>query len=319
MRRVAIIGAGPMGLSLAATTAQTVPTLLVVRNPHTVEKLWGSGIQVRGAVTLDATPVLIRSIKEIGQFPDVDALFIATKTTEIAAVCKEIKPILAPHTFVISYQNGLEPGREIMQTLESPKVLRCVLNYGAQFNADNPAIVEVPFNNTPHAIGTIDPQHIPVCERVAAMLTKGGLETKYLDDIERLVWEKGIKNAAFNPVCALVHLDMATVVQSPARPLLERLLEEGLAVAAHYGYRFEADFANKWLSQHAVSAHHMPSMVRDVDTGHRTEITQLNTQIIAKGKVAGVSVATHQAIVELIDTLDWKIGRKASGQIARGA
>jgi 2-dehydropantoate 2-reductase len=298
-----------MGLSLAAATAQSVPTLLVVRNPHTVERLWGNGIEVRGALKMKASPVLIRSIGEIGQFPDVDAIFIATKTTEISSVCAELKPVLAPHSFVISYQNGLEPGREIIQQLGSEKVLRCVLNYGAQFAPDNPAVVELPFNNAPHAIGTLHTEYRPVCENVAAMLTRGGLITKFMEDLERLVWEKGIKNAAFNPVCALVHLDMATVTQSPARPLMERLLTEGLAVAAKYGYTFEADFVTKWLARHAESAHHMPSMVHDVDTGHRTEITQLNTQIIAKGKAVGVSVATHEAIVELIETLDWKIGR----------
>lgn len=319
MRRVAIIGAGPMGLSLAAATAQTVPTLLVVRNPHTVERLWDHGIQVRGALTLDAAPVLIRSIKEIGQFADVDAVFIATKTTEIAAVCKELKPILAPHTYVISYQNGLEPGREIREKLGSPQVLRCVLNYGAQFSANDPAVVEMPFNNAPHAIGTLDPGYIPVCESVAATLSKGGLVTQYLADIERLVWEKGIRNAAFNPVCALVHLDMATVAQSPARALLERLLQEGLAVAAHYGYKFDPDFADKWITKHAGASHHMPSMVRDVDSGHRTEITQLNTQIIAKAKAAGIPVTTHQAIVDLIETLDWKLERKAAPASAKQA
>lgn len=312
MRRVAIIGAGPMGLSLAAATAQTVPTLLVVRNPKTVEKLWGGGIQVRGALRMNASPVLIRSIREIGQFPDVDAIFIATKTTEIGAVCAELKPVLAPHSFVVSYQNGLEPGREIIQQLGSPKVLRCVLNYGAQFAKDNPAVVEIPFNNQPHAVGTLDPAFRPVCEQVAAMLTRGGLETQFREDLERLVWEKGIKNAAFNPVCALVHLDMATVAQSPARPLLERLLKEGLAVAAKVGYTFEADFAEQWLTRLAGAAHHLPSMVHDVDSGHRTEITQLNTQIIAKAKAVGVPVATHETIVELIETLDWKIGRGQS-------
>ena len=65
-------------------------------------------------------------------------VFIATKTTAIPAVCAEMAPDLLQLPYLVSYQNGIEPGREIIRRLGTPRVIRMVLHYGAHLGGGAP-------------------------------------------------------------------------------------------------------------------------------------------------------------------------------------
>ena len=52
----------------------------------------------------------------------------------------------------------------------------------------------------------------------------------------------------------------------------------------------------------------MPSMAEDVVAGRSTEITQLNVQVAERGRAVGIATPTHDAMVDLIKTFDWRLG-----------
>ncbi len=303
-----------MGTLLAAILGSVTPVILVCRNPARAAALFEHGAAVNGRISRTARPIIVRSIADIPDAGGADAVFVATKTTAIGNVATELAEHLDAITahrrelFVISFQNGIDSGRELMQRLGHPLVLRMVLTLGATLAPDGR--ITVTLNNPPHGIGSINPAHVHACAEIARTLSRAGLETTVVDDIESLVWRKAIINAAMNPVAALANCSVGEVLDSPSRLIFERLLEEALDVAAAAGIELPDDYALHALDVSTAARAHIPSMVEDIRHGRESEVGQLNRQIIDRAHHLGVAAPTHEVIDALIETFDWKVYRR---------
>jgi len=311
--RFAIIGAGAMGLSLAALLGRAADVTIVVRDAGKAERISEDGVAVHGLMRATARPGVVYSIAALADAMPLTAVFVATKTTAIDAVARELGPVLGAlpldeHPFVISFQNGIEPGRDLMERLHEPRVLRMVLNYGATLTDDNAAVVML--NGPPHFIGGPDATHRLFASRLAALLTGCGLPTEPVEDIEPYVWTKGVLNAAMNPVAALTDSSVGEVLDSPARAIVSRLIDEGLRVAHAEGIDLGPDIARRMWAILDKARPHTPSMVGDIRGGRPSEVGQLNRQIIEHATRAGVPVPSHEVITALIDSFDWRVFRR---------
>jgi len=317
LRGIAIVGAGPMGASLAALTSAHVPTFLVVRNRARARQIRSHGVQLEGSLSARGRPEVVDSIDELAGVSPVDLVFIATKTTAIPEVCKALRPHLAELPHLVSYQNGIEPGRTIMRVLGTPRVIRMVLRYGALLDdrapQDGPLRVRATLHQPPHYVGG-EGEALTFARRLAPVIDAMGLPMCFTLDIDREAWRKGIENAAGNPVAALLQAPLGELLDSPARRLIERLLDEGVAVAQAAGIQVEPSFQEKVLTTMAGGRSHLPSMAQDLRTGRRTEITQLNEHIARRGRALGVATPTHDAILDLIGAFDWRVDRSGEGR-----
>lgn len=317
-RRAAIIGAGSMGTLLAAVLGTIMPVTLVCRNADRASSLFRNGARVGGLLRCSSRPIVVGSISDIACAGGASAVFVATKTSSTAEVAEELAPHLdeirggASNLFVVSFQNGIDSGRELMQRLGHPDVVRMVLTLGATLDEAD-GHVEVSLHQPPHGIGSVDSAHGPACAAMASALTRAGLETVHVGDIESLVWQKALINAAMNPVAALANCTVGEVLDGPSRIIFERLVEEGLEVAAASGIELPDDYVARAMcvTEHARS--HVPSMVEDIRQGRESEVGQLNRQIIDRAHRLGVAVPTHEIIDALIETFDWKVYRRTKG------
>lgn len=316
-RRVGVVGAGAMGIGLAAMLGQALPVTIVARDPEKAEAIRRDGAGVTGGVEASSMPNVVSRVADLGEAGPLSAIFVATKTTAIDAVARELAPVLdalgdgPPSPFVVSFQNGIEPGRHLIERLRDPRVLRMVLNYGARMEDDGR--VRIVHQHPPHHIGCLRPEYMPVCRSIAALLSGCGLKTEATDDIEPLVWRKGLINAAANPVAALTDASVGEVLDSPARAIVEKLLAEGLAVASAEGIDLGPDAeASLWRAIEAARAH-TPSMVEDIRSGRESEVGQLNRQVIAHAERVGVQTPSHETVAALIDAFDWRVFQRGSG------
>jgi 2-dehydropantoate 2-reductase len=299
-----------MGVSLAAITSSHVPTTIVVRDRDRAERIRQSGVRVSGKIDSLGRPQVVASIEELSDFGPEDLLFIATKTTAITDVCRTLGSIFDQMPFVVSYQNGIESGRSIIGELGSKRVARMVLIYGAALvereAESGPVQAHVGLHAPPHYVGGEGAIVHELSRELARSLTNAGLPTEFSDDIEREVWRKGIANAAGNPVAAIVRAPLGELMNSPARSLIKRLLDEGIGVAQAVGIKIGDSYKTEALAPMLAGGRHLPSMAQDVMAGRQTEITQLNEQIVERARDVGVPVPTHEAIIDLIRTFEWR-------------
>lgn len=313
--RVAVIGAGAMGTSLAAALGRVAEVTMVVRNPRRAAEITSDGAVLRGLAESASRPTVVRSTADLSATPGLLAIFVATKTTAVDAVGADLRPVLPklPETFVVSFQNGIETGRHLIERAGTDRVLRMVLNYGARLDPDGAA--RLCYTRPPHALGRLEPRHSDACDRLARLLTRAGLETRAVDDIEPIVWFKGILNAATNPVAALLNASVGEILDSPARRIVERLIDEGLAVARAGGIDPGPDARDRMATVLERARDHTPSMVEDIRAGRPSEVGQLNAQIIRHAARAGVPTPDHRLVTDLIESFDWRVFRaRAAGR-----
>ncbi len=299
-----------MGLSLAAMIGREASVSLVVRDPERARAIERDGVNVVGLMEAAARPEVVGSIAELDRGGPPEAIFVATKTTAIDAVARELAPLLKSlppedQPIIVSFQNGIEPGRDLSRRLADACVVRMVINYGATQVDETTACVML--NAPPHFIGGPDRRHISKSQRLAALLTRCGLPTEQADDIEPCVWTKGILNAAMNPVAALTNASVGEVLDSPARAIVARLIDEGLAVAERMEIDLGPEIVLRMRETLERARAHTPSMVGDIRSGRPSEVGQLNRQIIEHAGRCGVSVPSHEVIAALIDAFDWRV------------
>ncbi len=310
--RIGVIGAGAMGSSLAAVAARVAPVVMVVRNPARAAQIFDRGVIVEGMLNAAARPLIVRDIADLAEIGSVGVIFIATKTTAIPQVCADLAPVLprlgvgGHRVRLVSYQNGVDPGREIMRLLSFDRVIRMVLNYGAVLD-DRTGVVEVSMHEPPHAVGCVAPDLVEDCRRLADLFTRADFPTEHVPDIETPVWRKAILNASMSPVAALVDSTIGGVLESPAAAVARRLLDESIAVARAEGIALPETFAADAWAIFERGASHVPSMVEDIRRGRISEVGQLNRQIVAHAAKLGVPVPTHETIDALIEAFDWRI------------
>ena len=166
--------------------------------------------------------------------------------------------------------------------------------------------MQVNFHAPPHFAGGEGEPEQAFAWALARRLSEMGLPTQFAADIDVEVWRKGLLNAATNPVAALTREPVNELLHGPARPLVERLLDEGLAVSDAAGIGLGGDARARAVFETAAA--HLPSMAEDVIAGRSTEITQLNVQVATRGAALGVPTPTHNTIVELIRAIDAGLG-----------
>lgn len=296
-----------MGTSLAAITSAHVPTVLVVRNAERATRIRAAGIELGGALNATGHPEVVPTVEDLADIHPIDLVFIATKTTALREVCDALRPHLRELPYLVSYQNGIEPGRTIIQMLGTPRVVRMVLQYGATITdePEGPLRVHVGLHDPPHIVGG-EGEALPYARDLAPQIDAMGLPMKFTDDIDAAAWRKGIVNAAGNPVAALVQAPLGELLDSPGRPLIERLLDEGIAVARAAGITIEPTFRDDALATMASGRSHLPSMAHDVRTGRQTEVMQLNEQISRRGLELGIPTPTQDAVLDLVRVFDWR-------------
>jgi 2-dehydropantoate 2-reductase len=273
-----------------------------------------SGIDLVGALSACGRPEVVSSIAALADIHPIDLVVIATKTTAIPDVCRALLPHLRELPYLVSYQNGIEPGRTIIGTLGTPRVVRMVLRYGAAIEESapgGPLRIRVGLHDPPHFVGG-EGEAVAFARGLAPVIDAMGLPMQFTEDIDREAWRKGIANAAGNPVAALVQAPLGELLDSPARGLIERLLDEGIAVARAAEIEVGDDYRDTALSAMAGGRSHLPSMAHDVRRGRPTEVTQLNEQIARRGRDLGVPTPTHDTVLDLIRVFDWRATRASS-------
>ncbi|MCA9280233.1 MAG: ketopantoate reductase family protein [Phycisphaeraceae bacterium] len=313
MQRVAVIGSSSMGTLLAAVLGQVCPVIVVSRNTERASSLFRDGVRCTGHIQCNSHPVVVRSCADIPAAGGADVVFVATKTTAIPSIAAELAPVLRASSrndrsaHVVSFQNGIEPGEQLMSLMPECQVLRMVLTLGVSLEEENGCTAaHIHTNQPPHAIGGPTTLDRHVSEHIAAALTRGGLDTQHTDAIDQAVWKKAIVNAAMNPVAALVNCTVGEVLDSPAFDVVIRLLREGIEVATAEGIELGASFEQHAIETMQGARDHTPSMVEDIRKGRESEVGQLNRQIIRHASSTSLCVPTHEIVNGLIETFDWK-------------
>ena len=298
--RVAVIGCGAIGSLYAAHLARVPGVQVWAVDPWAehVDAMNARGLRVTGLAEFVAT---VNARTDGRDVPACDFGLVATKAPHTRAAVEGARAALA-NAAVVSVQNGL--GNEEVIAGLVPRVIRGSIVTAGAIEAPGVVRYDAPGDSW---FGPFEPRPAPMgeIERLARLLTDGGLRTHAVEDARGPQWTKVIFNAATSPLAALTGLSVGRVcTDTGLRPLVERLIAEAEAVCEQAGIVLTRSPREAVDEAIAEAYDHKPSMLQDVLARRTTEIDVLNGGVSAEGRRVGVPTPLHDAMVALVQGLE---------------
>jgi 2-dehydropantoate 2-reductase len=318
--RICVFGAGAVGGHLAAKLAAAGHAVSVVVRGVALQAIRTSGLRLRIGDREIAGPVT--ATDDPDDLGPQDAVIVTVKATALAAVAERIGPLIAPATAVVFAQNGVPwwyphglaaahrrppalPGFDVGAAFFSRMALDQVI--GGVIHSSNevlePGLVKcssVASNSL--TIGRVDGGNSVRLAELRSALDGAGMTSPATDDIRLAVWKKLMINLAGSSLSLLTgQMTSAVALDPDLARLWERLMEEGFAIAAAYGYDVRQDLARE--AARRVGHHHKPSLLQDYERGRPMEVVEMITAPAALAKAAGVETPTLDVIAPLCDYL----------------
>ncbi|RMF10929.1 MAG: 2-dehydropantoate 2-reductase [Candidatus Neomarinimicrobiota bacterium] len=303
--KIGVIGLGPVGSILTAHLHQAgLQTIACDINPVITDAISRDGIQLTHTIEASVRGIPVcRTVTGLGMY-DLDLVIVAVKASVMEAVFRELQSIDQGRFRVLCAQNGIDNETAAAAVFGPDRVLRMVINYAG--NMAGGSTVFVSFFHPPNYITALTEKSAAVARQVAANLTRQGLQTEYVSDIRRQVWEKAILNSALNAVCAITRRTMKDVMDFPGTlDLVEGLLRESIDVATGNGIHLPEDFLDRSMTYLKTAGHHKPSMLADMEGGRRTEVDWLNGKVAEYGKRAGIPTPLNTALTAMVHLMEF--------------
>ncbi|CAG2151205.1 2-dehydropantoate 2-reductase [Cupriavidus plantarum] len=293
-QRVAVIGAGGVGLSVAAC--------LAVGARHDVTLCARAPMEAIGLEAAEGMRrVTVRTLTDPAQATPVDWILLCTKAQDTASVAPWLARLCDAGTRVAALQNGIGHVRRVAPWLPIARAEAeaAVVPAVVYFNAERLAHDRVRF-------GEAGDRHLSVPDdeggRALSRLFEGSRMNAHPNaDFVTLQWRKLLLNAVANPITALTRQRMAVLHHADVRALCMDVLNEAVAVGRASGARFADDEAEAMLATVlALSPSFGTSMYADCMRDRPLEVDALTGAIVAAGDALGVPTPVNRTMLALL-------------------
>ena len=312
--KICIYGAGAIGGYVGVLTRLAgADVSLVARGAH-LAAIRSNGLRLR--INGEEKVASMEATSDPADLGPQDYVIIGLKAHQAWEVAEQMRPLLGPHTAVVTAQNGLpwwyfhgfegqyadrqiesvDPGGRQWNAIGPERVIGCTVYPAAEIEA--PGVIRHVSGNK---FGLGEPTR-KVTERVqalSALFERAGLKAPILPEIRNDIWLKLWGNLCFNPISALTHATLDVVATDPGTRMLARnMMEEAERIARRIGVHFRVDVEKRIVGAARVGAHRT-SMLQDVDKGRPIELDALLTSVQELGRLTEVPTPHIDAVLAL--------------------
>jgi 2-dehydropantoate 2-reductase len=307
--RIAVVGAGAMGSVFGARLlAPAVEVMLFDIDAAHVEAIRSRGLMLGDAA--GERVVQIAATDRIAEVGRAELALVMVDSNATSAVAPLLPQLLGADGIALTLQNGIGNVEALVAVLGAQRVIA-----GSTYNsAARIAAGHVRHTNVgPTVIGMVGGAPTERVQALAAQLSAAGLPTVASDNAIGHIWSKFALNCAINPLAALTGLRAGEITRhAPTARLMERLLDEVLAVALAKGIRLPSPELRRQVLDHAFERYNRPSMLQHVESGRRTEIEALNGALVREANALGIAVPYNEAVWAAVSGIDARHRRERS-------
>lgn len=310
---VLIIGAGAVGVAIAASLASEEMEVAVLSASRTADAIEKNGVKRCGIfseITIPSGAVKVyRTYEEIKT--GFNYVIISSKTmanAEIAAKLAANRDIIADNGKIVIFQNGWGNNDEYLKYFDKSEIYNARIITG--FQRVTPENSKVTVHTAPILLGSLYGADNEVMAPLANAINLSGIPSEVSADIGKALWAKMLFNTTLNPLGAILNVSYGELSESEhARMIMDSLIEETYAVLAAEKYEtfwktadeYKEVFYGKLVPD---TYKHRSSTLQDIEKKQKTEIDTLNGCIIRLAKKNGIDVPTHNMIYKLIKAIE---------------
>ena len=292
MLRIAIYGAGGLGAYYGARLAHAGNDVAFIARGAHLAAIRERGLQVvspLGDMHLPQ-PVATDDPADVGP---VDLVVVAVKTWQIPEVAAAMGPLLGERTVVLPFLNGVEASDDLAAVVGAERVLGGLSKVFSKI--ESPGVIHHFTPNAFVAFGELDGAESERVQGLLGMFSHAGVDAAVSPAIRVELWKKLLLVSSWAGLGALARSPMGVVREEPViRSLIDRSIEEGLAVARATGHGIDPSYKDEmWAFYRSMPAGATASMQRDIIDGRPSELDAWNGAICRFGARAGVETPVH--------------------------
>ena len=297
---VVIIGAGGMGALFGSILqAGGLKVVLQDTNLEHVEAIRREGLQIKGFG--GDRKVKITAISDPGQIKSADLLLFQCKGNASRDAAQQVKHLTRQGAVCISFQNGLG-NEEVIAEEVGPKNVLGGLTTMAGFMTGPGQIHD--FSRVPSYIGEMECRISERSLSIAGQLSKAGLETHAVQNIQLEIWKKLLGNISMSALSGLTNLKVAPLMAIPElRSVSFQAMEEALSVGLGLGLPLERDAViegMEMISQPGGTGDNKSSLCVDLLNQRRSEVDFIYGNVIEIGESKGIPTPTLKTLYALV-------------------
>jgi 2-dehydropantoate 2-reductase len=294
---VAVLGAGAVGLSVAAKLSAVCNVHAVCRPRH-VDAIAERGFEMTG-IWGDGTYRFTCSETYLPE-RDFDYIIITSKSTDTKALCEQFKDAIAGAE-VVSLQNGI--GNEEIIAGYTEGVIGGMIITG--FEWQGAARVHVSVEAGPVKLGRFPRGSEEEVQALVALFSRAGIHCEESSEIRADLWAKTLYNCALNPLGAVMNVPYGDLDDTFAWEIIGDVVAEAFAVCRAEGVPLIWETPADYLAylagvQLPATARHHSSMLQDITLGRKTEIDFLNGAVVSLGNAHGIPTPANAMLARLI-------------------
>lgn len=319
--RIAVIGAGAIGGVTAVFLAEAGHDLqIVTKHADVAAQARDPGLRVRGVRGEHVAKM--RGVATVGELEGpLDVALLATKSTDVLAVARELLPLMAPGGVMLTMQNGITE-HAVAEIAGASRVVACVVVWGGTMLA--PGVLEMTSEGE-FVLGAVDRRPAAALAPLVDLLG-AVVPTRAADDLMGERYSKLIINACITTlggVCGLLLGQM--LARRAARDVFMAVMREAMAVADAMGIRVAPGGGGKldfyrFLNGNGMLANlrrHLmirligfkyrrlkSSTLQSLERRKPTEIDFINGYIVQMGLEHGVPTPVNAALVRMVKEIE---------------
>jgi len=304
--KIAVMGAGAVGCYYGGMLARAGHAVSLVGRPHHVEAIRREGLWLD--TQQFSEHIALAADTEAEAVRGASLVLFCVKSTDTEQAALEMRPHLAPDAFVVSLQNGIGNAQRLRSVL-SQEVAAAVVYVATEMAGAG--------HVKHHGRGELVIERSASSDAVAALFEQAGVPTQVSDNVDSALWAKLILNCAYNALSAITQMPYGRLVQGEGvEAVMRDVVQECLAVARASEIVFSGDI---WQAVQGI-ARTMPtqfsSTAQDVARGKRSEIDQLNGEIVRRGTALGIPTPVNRTLHALVRLIESRGASRGEGAAA---
>jgi 2-dehydropantoate 2-reductase len=297
--RIAVMGSGGVGGFFGGLLAKggAADVHFVARGAH-LAAMRERGLAVEGPAAFHLPKVSVTD--DPATIGPVDLVMFCVKLWDTEEAARQLLPIVAPGTGIISFQNGVQKDDMLRPVFGEAALMGGVAYVGTTIGRPGVIIQTGPLQRL--VFGEYDGRRSARATTFLAACQAGGINAELSEDVRRSIWEKYVVLVAMSGATTSTRHTIGPVRSHPlTREFLLDLAREVVAVGRAHGVNLPADYTEQripffdgWPPEMTASMHH------DLNAGKPLELRWLSGGVVELGAKVGVPTPMNRAVRDIL-------------------
>jgi 2-dehydropantoate 2-reductase len=305
--RIAIMAAGAVGGYFGARLHEAGHDVAFIARGRHLDAIRQSGLKIE-SVLGDLHLKNVNATDDPAGVGPVDIVIFAVKLWDTEKAGEQTRPLVGPHTCVITLQNGVDSVERLTPILGADHVVGGTTHVVTVM--PEPGVIRHTSKFAKLTCGFPDRRNDRNLQTFVVAAQAAGIEAILSDDIERDRWQKFIFLAGTSGVTASTRHPLGPIMADPdTRAFFRKVMQEVYEIARAKGVAIAEDFVDSQMTfADSISPTTKASQLNDLEAGNRLELDWLAGKVVSLGRELGVPTPANEAVYAVLKL--HRFGRK---------